>query len=104
MKKAIRFCLTLCLFATFGWNGLQASNTLPTTPLTTERTMADPRTQEMTRRLEEINAMDKSQLSASERKALRKEVREIKKARNSGGIYLSAGAIIIILLILILVL
>ncbi len=55
-------------------------------------------------RLDEIKAMDKSELSASDKKALRKEVRAIKSTlRSSGnGVYLSVGAIIIVILLLIL--
>ena len=54
-------------------------------------------------RLEEIKAMDKSDLERSEKKALRKEVRAIKtQLRTTGnGIYISAGALIIILLLII---
>jgi hypothetical protein len=55
-------------------------------------------------RLEEIKAMDKTELSRVEKKALRKEVRSIKKelAAVSGGVYLSIGAIILIVLLIIL--
>jgi hypothetical protein len=55
-------------------------------------------------RLEEIKAMDKTELSGAEKKALRKEVRAIKKelAAVSGGVYLSIGAIILIVLLIIL--
>ena len=57
-------------------------------------------------RLDEIRAMDKSDLSRSEKRALRKEVRTIKAslAQSNGGVYLSVGAIIIIILLLILLL
>jgi hypothetical protein len=57
-------------------------------------------------RLNEIKDMDKSNLSASDKKALRKEVRSLKKEvrSNNNGIYLSVGAIIIIILLLILIL
>jgi Skp family chaperone for outer membrane proteins len=57
-------------------------------------------------RLEEIKAMDKSEMTRSEKKALRKEVKAIKAelAANNNGIYLSVGAIIIIILLLILLL
>lgn len=57
-------------------------------------------------RLEEIKAMDKSDLSRSEKKELRKEVKEIKAELKStgNGVYLSVGAIIIIILLLILLL
>ncbi len=61
----------------------------------------------MVNRIEEIKAMDKSDLSSSERKELRKEVRSLKsqvRASGHGGIYLSVGAIIIVALVLILIL
>jgi hypothetical protein len=66
----------------------------------------NPRAQQLIQRLEVINAMDKSEMSRLEKKALRKEVREIKKEMKviSGGVYLSVGAIIIIILLLILLL
>lgn len=57
-------------------------------------------------RLIEIKDMDKAGLSALQKKELRKEVRAIKselKALNSG-VYLSVGAILIIILLLILLL
>jgi hypothetical protein len=57
-------------------------------------------------RLEEIKDMDKSALSRSEKKELRTEVKEIKAdLRATGnGVYLSVGAIIIVILLLILLL
>ena len=57
-------------------------------------------------RLEEIKEMDKSDMSFAEKKELRKEVRASEKELKTmdGGVYISVGAIIIILLILILVL
>ena len=57
-------------------------------------------------RLEEIKSIDKKELSREERKALRHEVKEIKKelAAISGGVYLSIGAILLIALLLILLL
>jgi hypothetical protein len=50
--------------------------------------------------------MDKSNLTFTERRELRKEVKAIKEelAQVSGGVYLSIGAIIVILLLLILLL
>jgi hypothetical protein len=57
-------------------------------------------------RLTEIMAVDKSTLNRTEKKALRKELRSLKKQANGNnkGIYLSVGAIIIIILLLILIL
>lgn len=55
-------------------------------------------------RLTEIQAMDLASLPTAERREVAKELREIKKQNEflSGGVYLSVGAIIIILLVLIL--
>jgi len=60
----------------------------------------------MMNRLEEIKAMDKSEMKYSEKKELRKEVRAINATMKSsgGGVYLSVGAIIIIVLLLIILL
>ncbi|MEJ7693531.1 hypothetical protein [Daejeonella sp.] len=61
---------------------------------------------EITRRIEEIKSIDRSELNSSERKALRNELTEMKKEAKAmnGGIYLSVGAIIIVILLLILLL
>lgn len=60
----------------------------------------------MVNRLHEIDAMDKSTMSSSEKKVLRKEVRVIKKEiqRSGGGVYVSVGALILIILLLIILL
>ena len=57
-------------------------------------------------RLDEINAMDKSKLTSSEKKQLKKEVRATKKEIKAigGGVYVSAGALILILILLIILL
>ncbi|WP_222940205.1 hypothetical protein [Flavobacterium buctense] len=58
------------------------------------------------KRLEEIKTMDKSNLNRVEKRALRKEVKEIKTTLKASGqgVYLSVGAIIIIVLLLIILL
>lgn len=57
-------------------------------------------------RLDEIKAMEKSKLSALEKKQLRHEVKSLKSnlATLNGGVYLSVGAIIVIILLLLLLL
>ena len=57
-------------------------------------------------RLNEINDMDKSGLTQSDKKDLRIEVRSIKQKLRAtgGGLYISAGALIIILVLLIILL
>ncbi len=55
-------------------------------------------------RLKEIKKMDKSEMTRAEKKELRKEVKTIKTTLRTSysGVYLSVGAIIIIILLLIL--
>jgi hypothetical protein len=64
------------------------------------------RMEEIRGRVNEIKAMEFSTLSKGERKALKKELKGMKKEARamSGGVYLSVGAIIVIILVLILIL
>lgn len=58
---------------------------------------------EITHRVEEIKAMDKSELSSKQRSELRKELKQIKHEANKlsgGGVYISATAILIIILLI----
>jgi len=70
---------------------------------TPEKTEIPVEVRTMLNRLDEIKDMDKSELTRVERKELRTEVRTIKREmRASGnGLYISTGAIIIILLLII---
>lgn len=69
----------------------------PTEKTTTEKALT---------RIEEIRHMDRSQLTSSEKKELRKELRLLKKESKpkKNGIYLSVGALIVIGVLLILLL
>ena len=64
----------------------------------------EARMAEIELRVAEIKAMDLSELSNEERKEVRNELREMKKEAKAleGGVYISVGALIIILLLLIL--
>lgn len=65
------------------------------------------RVEVLTNRLEEIKAMDIKSMSRKEKRVLRREVKSIEKEMkqiNEGGVYISVGGIIIILLLLILLL
>lgn len=56
-------------------------------------------------RLNEINEMDISAMTSSEKNDLRKEVRDLKKEqKNLDGLYISVGAAILIVLLIILLL
>lgn len=81
-----------------------ATATTPTTTSTTKPTESEI-AGALLIRLHEINDMDKANLSSTEKKELRKEVRSIKtELKAANGVYLSIGAIIIIVLLLILLL
>jgi hypothetical protein len=103
MKKTALCLMTLGLSLTF--HPLQtnaATIAAPSTLLYSDSAEAN----NLLVRLNEIKDMDKSNLNASDKRALRKEVRSLKKEvrSNNNGIYLSVGAIIIIILLLILIL
>lgn len=62
------------------------------------------RLEEIKARVAEIRAMDKSTLTKEDRKALRKELKEMRReARAVTGVYISVGALIIIILLLIII-
>eukprot|EP00388_Colpodella_angusta_P010283 GDKJ01026855.1.p1 GENE.GDKJ01026855.1~~GDKJ01026855.1.p1 ORF type:complete len:104 (-),score=14.59 GDKJ01026855.1:91-402(-) len=103
MKK---FIYSLALIFTLGisTNTVSAADKKePKTELTAEQKV---QFEKITSRVEEIRQMDKSNLSREEKRALRKELKEMKEQARalSGGVYLSVGAIIIIILLLILIL
>ncbi|MBN9381691.1 MAG: hypothetical protein J0H74_13050 [Chitinophagaceae bacterium] len=63
------------------------------------------RLEEIKTRVAEIKAMDRSMLTKEDRKALRKELKEMRReARTVSGVYISVGALIIIILLLIIIL
>lgn len=103
MKKIPYWTLTAMLLLSAISFSLQADKK-PVAITTNATTSAEARV--MLNRLDEINALDKSILKASEKRALRKEVRAIEKnlSSSNGGVYLSVGAVIIIILLLILLL
>ncbi len=57
-------------------------------------------------RINAIKAMDKASMTAAERKELRKEVRTIESELklNSGGVYVSVGVLLLIIILLIVLL
>lgn len=104
MKKLIIYSLICILGLSLMPMPLQARPNPVATNSTTP--VENPQAQVLLSRLEEIKAMDKTALTSSERKDLRKEVKSIKKELKTmdQGVYLSVGAIIIIVLLLILLL
>ncbi|HTN18873.1 MAG TPA: hypothetical protein VL125_00285 [Pelobium sp.] len=59
--------------------------------------------EQLTNRVEQIRSMDKSTMSRAEKKALRAELKDMKKQANAisnGGIYLSVTALLVIIILL----
>lgn len=81
-----------------------ASNPAPVPTETPTETPKEALKIKIETRLSEIKNMDKSNLTSSKKKELRKEVKGLKKEARSAGIYLSVGAVVIIILLLILLL
>lgn len=106
MKKTI-FCL-MAAGLSLAFHPTQSMTTATTAPSTL--VVANPtesaQTKVLLQRLNEINAMDKSSLKFSDKRHLRSEVRSIKHQLKEigGGVYISAGAVILILLLLIILL
>lgn len=65
------------------------------------------RLQLITKRVMEIKSIDKSKMSRQDRKSLRAELRELKKEASgiaAGGVFLTVGALLAVILLLILLL
>jgi hypothetical protein len=105
MKKFTLYSMLMFALITLIPNQIIAAEKTPITKTETPKEVPSE-VKVLLLRLDEIKAMDKSELNSSEKKALRKEVRAIKSTLKStgNGVYLSVGAIIIIILLLILLL
>ncbi|MCH7402633.1 hypothetical protein ACFOUP_18145 [Belliella kenyensis] len=102
MKKITYFLSVMFLFTAFAPTAMAKDSKKNQPELSAEEQL---RLEEINTRVDEIKAMDFADMSKAERKEVREELKEMKKEAKElgGGVYLSVGAIIIILLILILV-
>ncbi len=105
MRKLAISLLTACLLTAVA--PLPASASMIAPPNTHANAPVQPvANQALLDRLAEIESLDKSTLTRREKRALRKEVREIKKGLAADGIggtiYISAGALILILILILL--
>jgi hypothetical protein len=98
--------LTVLLMLSMITRAFAAEVTPVTTIIRTNAPSTDAQTEILINRLKEIRDMDKSNLSRTNKKELRKEIRAIKSTLKAsrGGLYISVGAAIIIVLLLILIL
>ena len=101
MKKLAYFLSMVFLLTAIAPAAIAKDGKEPS-PLSLEDEM---RLEELNERVLEIKAMNFAEMTKTEKKEIRNELREINKEakRVGGGVYISAGAIIIILIILLII-
>lgn len=106
MKKIILVVMAICLSFTLLPLQSNAATTAEPSSLVVTKTVEAAEAKALTLRLTEISTMDMSKIKSSEKRDLRKEVRSIKRELRdiSGGVYISAGALIVILILAIILL
>jgi hypothetical protein len=104
MKKSIFFGL-LMIFTMGTTMTFAAKNDMKATPVATENKLSTEEVNRLKTRVEEIRSMDKSEMTVTEKRELRKELKSTKEnVRKSGEIiYISGGTILLIILIIILI-
>jgi hypothetical protein len=106
MKKLAICLMMTCLSLTLIPLQLNATTKSEPTSVPAPKPAESSEVKALELRLNEINAMDKSKMKSAEKKTLRKEVKTINHKMHDigGGVYLSAGAIILIVILLIVLL
>ncbi|MFA5971341.1 MAG: hypothetical protein WC780_03230 [Lentimicrobiaceae bacterium] len=111
MKKTIFFALLMIMSmsaSTVFAGNLNPKNAIenPAIPAKTDTKLTEAQAAKLKDRVEEIRNMDKSNMSASEKLALRKEVKEIKQTvkKDGGYVYIGTGTLILIVVLLIILL
>jgi hypothetical protein len=104
MKKLSLYAMILLVSLSSFSSPIFAAKKNSKTPTETKAVQAE--VAKLVTRLETIRAMDKSTLDRSEKRVLRKEVRAIKSELKDKrhGVYVSVGAFIIIILLLVILL
>ena len=108
MRKFILFAFTILftLSASTAFAARADRSTLPdnaAAPDKTENKLSEEELSRLTRRVEEIRDMDKSDMKASEKRELKKELKTIKR-EIGGTVYIGAGTLILIIILAVLLL
>jgi len=103
-KNTTAVVLMLAMMMSLGGYATPTSNETPATPASASANEAEML--RLTNRLEEIRAMDLENMPRSEKRKYAKEVKKIQKRMNAvgGGVYISAGALLVIVILLIVLL
>ncbi len=111
MKKILLFTIVGALMISF--STLQAADPVKvkkdkkeSVKVNKEQKLSETEIQVLVTRIEEINNMDKSTLTAREKRDLRKEVRDIKDKvnKNAEGIYIGGGVLLVVIIVLLVLL
>jgi len=105
MKKTIFIAIMMIFTLTATTTFAGKTDSKSTAPVATENKLSTEELSRMKNRVEEIRNMDKSEMTASEKRELRKESKGIKEnVRKSGEvIYISGGTLLLIILIIVLI-
>lgn len=103
MKKTL-FVALLAIFSLSAMPALASKSTVNENETTTENKLSEEEISAYKARLEEIRDMDKSEMTALEKKELKNEVKEMKERMRKDGIYFYLGGSTLIIIILILLL
>ena len=109
MRKTIfGFLMIFMLSATMAFAGqteLISATDNSAAVVKTENKLSAEDVARLTKRVEEIRSMDKSEMTSVEKRELRKEVKGIKEnvRKNGEVIYISGGTLLLIILIIILI-
>lgn len=105
MKKTIYFALLaiFSLSAAPAFATESSKNATETSTATTNK-LSEEEINSYKARVEEIRDMDKSEMTASEKKELKNEVKDIKETMRRDGVYFYVGGTTLLLIILILIL
>jgi hypothetical protein len=106
MKKTIFFVLVM-IFSLSAFAAKTDPKTSPdnvAVPNKTENKLSDEEISRLTKRVEEIRDMDKTGMAVKEKRALKKELKGIKEnvRKNGGVIYISAGTLVLIIILVLL--
>lgn len=105
MKKTLYFAL-LAIFSLSTAPTFAATSSTNATETSTEATskLSETEISNYRARVEEIRDMDKSDMSASEKKELKSELKDIKETMHKDGTYFYVGGSTLLIIILILIL
>jgi len=106
MKKFAICLMVTCLSLTLLPLQLNAATSSEPSSLAAPKPAESAEVKTLELRLNEIKAMDKSNMKSAEKRSMRKEVKSINHRLREigGGVYLSAGAVILIVILLVVLL